>query len=204
MTPEEVREIVEGYLQSYDQSDIVSGKVSAGVTLANQYTDEQVSDKVSNSTFQSALGQLRSEYYDKNEIDEKLEGVTEGYATTDYVDDSITTAVTGLASSDEVEEKVATAVANLVSNEQFMDKLKSYFSLTTNNATTISENSDLDSYNSPGNYFCNSTSIVATLVNCPVITPFRLTVFTTSGQSSVVQAIFTRNNPIYYRFLATR
>ena len=67
--------------------------------------------------------------------------------------------------------------------------------------TNIPSESDLDTYITPGKYFCNSVSISKTLVNSPVTGDnFAMYVFhRTSGGKSINQLIITLNGELYIR-----
>lgn len=78
MTEDQVRAIVREELAGYATTASVDSKITAATSdfVTNEDVDAKIAlatgDFVSNATFQSAIAQLRSEYYTKEEIDEKL------------------------------------------------------------------------------------------------------------------------------------
>ena len=71
---------------------------------------------------------------------------------------------------------------------------------------SIPAESDLDTYNTPGKYFCGSTSNSSTLINSPVTNDnFALFVFarTSSNTTSLQQMIITLNGAFYLRGCAS-
>lgn len=66
--------------------------------------------------------------------------------------------------------------------------------------TFIPENSDLNNYTEPGNYYCALNVVVATLKNCPVADAFTMKVIYGNGNAyntQILRNFFTGN--IYYR-----
>ena len=62
--------------------------------------------------------------------------------------------------------------------------------------TAILENADLNDYRTPGNYYCDSDSIVATLKNCPVSHAFTLKIIYGNGINYPLQIITDYSNQI--------
>lgn len=68
--------------------------------------------------------------------------------------------------------------------------------------TGIPANADLNSYNTIGNYYCNSNTIASTLVNCPTSKAFKMIVDYATGYGYPRQIIIPyQNNGIYLRTL---
>lgn len=67
--------------------------------------------------------------------------------------------------------------------------------------TAISENADLDTYKTVGNYICPMTATAITLSNCPVTSAFRLTVGYANGTTSYLYQELTHflTGVKYYR-----
>ena len=62
--------------------------------------------------------------------------------------------------------------------------------------TAIPENADLNDYKTPGNYYCESDTTVATLQNCPVSHAFTLKVICGNGVTYPLQIITDYSNQI--------
>lgn len=62
--------------------------------------------------------------------------------------------------------------------------------------TAIPENADLNDYKTPGNYYCESDTTVATLQNCPVSHAFTLKVIYGNGVTYPLQIITDYSNQI--------
>jgi hypothetical protein len=75
--------------------------------------------------------------------------------------------------------------------KQKLDDLENYY--TRNPSTTVNENSDLNSYKTPGRYGCNTGSIAATIINAPYSTSgYRLEVIETTG-NNLMQKLYPNN-----------
>lgn len=74
-------------------------------------------------------------------------------------------------------------------------------------STSIPENANLNTYVTPGEYYCNSNSTAATVTNCPVTTAFRLTVESSTSPTQTNnyrQTIYTyQKNVKFTRWTST-
>ena len=72
--------------------------------------------------------------------------------------------------------------------------------------TEITSNQDLDSFITPGNYYCKGNTTVATLTNCPTVEAFKMFVsHPTGGSTSYIGQEIKEfsHNKIYYRWRGT-
>lgn len=119
-----------------------------------------------------------------NKVD-KVNG--KGLSTNDYTTEE-KTKLAGIPAD------ISTQLNNLANEVDAIDWFKT--------GTKIPANSDLDTYMTPGKYYCNSTSDSKTLVNSPVANDnFALFVMarTSSNTASLTQIIITLNGMLYIR-----
>ena len=77
--------------------------------------------------------------------------------------------------------------------QEQIDSIKNnYYSL--KGGTEIPENADLNTYGTPGNYYCKLSDIAATITNCPVKNAFILKIEYANGLNSPIQRIQTYMN----------
>lgn len=90
-------------------------------------------------------------------------------------------------------EALNAASTDLISTER-------YFSLLGTDGLPVKSNTDLNDYNTYGNFFVASSDLAQTLENCPTTIGGRLTVMTFSGsQTTILQAYFSTAGSIYWR-----
>lgn len=119
-----------------------------------------------------------------NKVD-KVNG--KGLSTNDYTTEE-KTKLAGIPAD------ISTQLNNLANEVDAIDWFKT--------GIKIPANSDLDTYMTPGKYYCNSTSDSKTLVNSPVASDnFALFVMarTSSNTASLTQIIITLNGMLYIR-----
>lgn len=70
--------------------------------------------------------------------------------------------------------------------------------------TYIPENANLDNYKTPGNYYCDSSALVPTIVNCPSASAFTMKVEYSTGNGYPAQVIRQHDTgDIFYRFFTS-
>lgn len=70
--------------------------------------------------------------------------------------------------------------------------------------TYIPENANLDNYKTPGNYYCDSSALVPTIVNCPSNNAFTMKVEYSTGNGYPAQVIRQHDTgDIFYRFFTS-
>lgn len=77
--------------------------------------------------------------------------------------------------------------------------LEKYFAPYYSDLTNIPDNSDLNSYTTPGNYVILNTTHAGTVSHVPAVVGGRLYVFQTVGPSAIVQLYITSQGDLYYR-----
>ena len=79
------------------------------------------------------------------------------------------------------------------------DKADSIHSHSSLSSTIISSNQDLNNYKTPGEYYCDSNSVAATLYNCPVTIAFHLSIIQHAGIRQILKTYATNNVRTYER-----
>lgn len=68
---------------------------------------------------------------------------------------------------------------------------KSYFLI---GGTEIPENADMDTYKTPGNYYCHSSSVAKTLTNCPFDSAFTMKIEESTGRNGYICQTYRQYN----------
>lgn len=114
-----------------------------------------------------------------------------GVATdTKYGHVKVDTALNTTSTSPVENRKIKAALDNKA------DSVHSHSSLS---STIISSNQNLNNYKTPGEYYCDSNSVAATLSNCPVTIAFHLSIIQHAGIRQILKTYATNNVRTYER-----